>query len=241
MANLGFGPLFSHYLSPIGPFSRPFLPREGRKLLTMGSKWAHSTCLCTLNSPKESLETHIFQPSLTDFWSQNSPFSRHFVTFQWTKWLVMGSKRAGFTCLAAPNGVEAFLKKHILDPFLTLFCSRDNPFSRHFVNLEGPKRLALGPKWAHLTCLNRSGSCLEKHIFDTFLTDFLSQTNALSGHFGILGGPKLATTSSKRAKKDLFWHSMWCRIIFQQLFIFFWTFGTHVFGLGAAAYRNPLG
>ena len=35
----------------------------------MGSKWAHSTCLCTPNSPKVSLEKHIFDPFLADFWS----------------------------------------------------------------------------------------------------------------------------------------------------------------------------
>ena len=46
-----------------------------------------------------------FDPFLTDFSSQNSPFSRHFVTLAWPKWLAMGSKRALFTCLGTPNGV----------------------------------------------------------------------------------------------------------------------------------------
>ena len=42
---------------------------------------------------------HIFDPFLTDFWSQNSPFSRHFVTLEGPKWLAMGSKWARFFCL----------------------------------------------------------------------------------------------------------------------------------------------
>ena len=88
-------------------------------MLHMGSEWAHSTCLCTPNSPTVSLEKHIFDRFLTDFWSQNSPFSRHFVTLEWPKWLAMGSKKAHFTCLCTPNGLGSFLEKHIFDPFLT--------------------------------------------------------------------------------------------------------------------------
>ena len=41
-------------------------------------------------------KTH-FDPLLTDFWSQNNPFSRHFVTLEWPKWLAMRSKWAHFT------------------------------------------------------------------------------------------------------------------------------------------------
>ena len=123
------------------------------KLLNMGTKWAHSTCLCTPNSPKASLGKHVFDPFLTDFWSQNSPCSRHLVTLEGPKWLAMGSKKAHFNYLGTPNGL---------------------------------------------------GSCLEKHIFDPFLTHFLSQNSRFSRHFGILGGPKRATTSSERAKNTCF-------------------------------------
>ena len=135
----------------------------------MGSKWTHSTCLCTPNSPKVSLEKHILIQFLTDFSSQNSPFSRHFVTLEWPKWLAMGSKRAHFTCLGTPNGLGSFLEKHTFDPFLTHFLSQNNPFSRHFVTLEGPKWLAVGSKRAHFTCLGTPhglGSFLEKPIND---------------------------------------------------------------------------
>ena len=51
---------------------------------------------------------------------------------------------------------------------------------------------------------NGLGSFLEKHIFDPFLTHFLSQNNPFSRYFGILGGPQQATTSSKRAKNTCF-------------------------------------
>ena len=91
--------------------------------------------------------------------------------------------------------------------FWTHFWSQNNPFSVHFVALEGPKWLAMGSKWAYFTCLgtpNGLGPFLEKHIFDPFLTHCLSQNNPFSRHFGILGGPKRATTSSKHAKNSCF-------------------------------------
>ena len=159
------------------------------------------------NSPKVYVEKHIFDPFLTDFWSQNSPFPRHFVTLEGPKWLAMGSKWDHFTCLCTPNGLGSFLEKHILGTFLTHFWSENNPFSTHFVTLERPKWLALGSKWDHFTCLgtpNGLGSFLEKHIFDPFLTHLLSQNSPFSRHFGILGGPKRATMSSKRAKNTCF-------------------------------------
>ena len=57
-----------------------------------------------------------------------------------------GLKRAHFTYLCTPNGLGSFLEKHIFDPLLTHFWSQNNPFSRHFVTLEGPKWLANGLK-----------------------------------------------------------------------------------------------
>ena len=134
----------------------------------MGSKCAHSTCLCTPNNPKVSLEKHIFDPFLTDCWSQNSLFSRHFVTLEWPKWLAMGSKRAHFTCLCIPNGLRSFLEKHIFDPFLTHFWSRNSPFSRHLGILGGPKRATTSSKRAKNTCFGipcGPRSFLKKAIF----------------------------------------------------------------------------
>ena len=95
------------------------------------------------------------------------------------------------------------MENHIVDPFLTYFRSPNNPFSVHFVTLEGPKWLAMGSKRAHFTCLctpNGVGSSLKKHIFDPFLTHFWSQNGPFSRHFGNLVGPKRATMSSKHAK-----------------------------------------
>ena len=76
--------------------------------------------------------------------------------------------------------------------FLTQLLSQNNPFSRHFVTVEGPKWFAMGSKWAHFTCLgtpNGLGSLLEKHIFDPFfvpkqpiLKTFWDFRRAKTGH-----------------------------------------------------------
>ena len=109
--------------------------RQWPKLLNMGSKCAHSTCLCTPNSPKVSFEKHIFHPFLIEFWSQNG--------LQW----------ADFTCLGTPNGLRLFLEKHISDPILTHFSSHSSPFSRHFGMLGGPKQATTSSKRAINLCL----------------------------------------------------------------------------------------
>ena len=68
-------------------------------------------------------------------------------------------------------GVESFLENHVFYPLLTHFWAQNNPMSRHFVILEGPKWLAMGSKLAQFTFLgtpNGLGSFLENHIFDAF-------------------------------------------------------------------------
>ena len=95
------------------------------------------------------------------------------------------------------------MEKHILETFLNHFWLQNNPFSRHSVTLQWPKWLDMGSKRAHFTCSgtpNSLVSFLEKHFFDPFLNDFWSQNSLFSRHFAILGGPKRATMSSKRAK-----------------------------------------
>ena len=89
---------------------------EGPKWLVVGSKRAHLTCLGTPNGLGSFLAKDLFDPLLTHFWSQNNPFSRNFVTLEGPKWLVVGSKRAHFTCLGTPNGLKSFLEKPIFDP-----------------------------------------------------------------------------------------------------------------------------
>ena len=127
LENHGFDAFLSHLCSQNNPLSRPFRPCEGPKLLNMGSKWAHFTCLCTPNTPKRSLKKHILDPFLTNLWSQNDPFSKHFVTLEWPKWLAMGSKWTHFTCLGTPNGVGSFLEKHIFHPFFNPFLVAKQP------------------------------------------------------------------------------------------------------------------
>ena len=141
------------------------------------------------------------------------------MTLEWPKWLAMGSNWAHFTCLCTPNGLGSFLEKHIIDPFLTHFWSQNNPFSRHFVTLEGPEWLAMGSNWAHFTCLgtvNALGSFLEKHIFDPYLTHFLSKTAHFFNAFWDFRRAKTGHHELKTRQKHLFWHSMWSKIIFEK-------------------------
>ena len=66
-----------------------------------------------------------------------------------------------------------------------------------------PKPVATGSKWAKtafLSIINGPGTFLEQRVFDPFLTHCWSQNGAFSRHFGILHGPKRATTGSKRPK-----------------------------------------
>ena len=160
----------------------------------MGSKWAHSTCLCTPNSPKESLEKHILDPFLANLWSQKCPFSRHFVT--------LDSTWAHFTCLCTPNGLGSFSGKSIFDLFwthcLSIFWSQNNPFSRHFVTLARQKWLATGSKWAHFTCSPQMA--WNRFWKNTFFTHFLSQNTPFSRHFVTLEWPKWLAMGSKWAQ-----------------------------------------
>ena len=84
---------------------------------------------------------------------------------------------------------------------------------------------------------------MEKHFFDPFLVAkqpifkaFWDFRRAKTGHHEL-----------KTRQKHLFWHSMWCKIIFENSHFFGtrWTlltyFGTHLFGLPLASCRSPLG
>ena len=134
-----------------------------------------------------------------------------------------GLKMGSFHLFVQPKQCRIiFGKTHFL-PILTHVRSQSNQFSRHFVTLVGPKWFTIGSNRAHFICLgtpNGLGSFLENPIFDPLLTHFLSQNKPFSRHFGILGGPKRATTNSKCAKKHLFWHSMWSTIIFDKSLFF---------------------
>ena len=182
----------------------------------MGSKWAHSTCSCTPNSPKLPLEKHIFDPFLIDLWAQNSTFSRHFLTWEWPKCFAMCSKRAHFTCFTTPNGLGSFLEKLILDPLL----SQKQPIFKAFCDLGGAKMACNGQcKGANFTCLatpNGLGSFLAKHIFDPFFVSkqpifkaFWYFRRAKTDHHGLKARPK-----------HLLWHSMRSRVIFEKTHFF---------------------
>ena len=102
-----------------------------------------------------------------------------------------------------PKWPGSLLEKHVFDPFLTPFCSQNDPFSGHFGIFHGPKCVTTCSKWAKNTCLsipNGPRSLLEKLLFDPFSTHFWFQNGPFSRHFGIFHGPQRATTGSKRPK-----------------------------------------
>ena len=142
--------------------------RKGLYLVKTGSKWAQNTCLCNPNGPGSLLEKCVFDPFLTDFWSQNGPFSRHIRIFHGPKPVPMGSHWAKNTCLSIPNGQRSHLEKRVFDPSLTHFWSQNDPFSRHFGIFHGPKRATTGSKRHKNTCLsipNRLGTTLKTTLF----------------------------------------------------------------------------
>ena len=65
-----FGPKLAHFQGPLGL-------ERGQNCATWAQNWAHSTSSCTGHIPRVALEEDIFDPFLTDYWSQNNPFSRH--------------------------------------------------------------------------------------------------------------------------------------------------------------------
>ena len=153
-----FLPAFEPFVVPNWPFFKALSALRGPKIAQHGL----IPLVCAPpNSPKVSLEKHNFDPFLTDFWTQSSPFSRHFVTLGGPKWLAMGSKRAHRTSLCIQNGLGSFLEKHMFGPFLTHFWSQNSPFSRQFGIFRGPKQATTSSKRAK----NTPGSFLKKVIF----------------------------------------------------------------------------
>ena len=163
-----FDPFFTHFCSRNGPFPRHIRIFHGPTCVPRGLRWAKNSCLSIPNGQRSVLEKHIFYPSLTHFWSQKYPFSRHFGICHGPKHVTMGPKWAENTSFSIPNGLGSLLEKHLFDPFLTHFWSQNGPFSRHFRISNGPKRVTTGSKRAKNTCLSIPsglGTTLEKIIF----------------------------------------------------------------------------
>ena len=98
-----------------------------------------------------------------------------------------------------------FRKNTFFEPFLTHLWLHNGPFSSRFGNFHGLKRVTSGSKWPKNTCLsipNGLGSLVEKCVFDPLLTHFWLLNGPFSRHFGIVHGPKRATTGSKRPNNN---------------------------------------
>ena len=150
----------------------------------------------------------------------NWPIFKTLSTLRGAKVAPHGLKMGSFDLFVHPNSPKVPLEKHIVDLLLTDCWSQTSPFSRHFGHLGWPKWLAMGPKWAHFTCLgtpNGLGSFLGKHIFDPLLTLSLLQNNPFSRHFVTFGGAKMACNGLKRRSFHLFMHPKWS-IIFGKTY-----------------------
>ena len=106
--------------------------------------------------------TWWFDPFSTLFWSQNSPFSRHFGISGGPKWATTTSKRSKSTCFSVKHGLGSFLvpSESHFEPcsqryglFLVCGCRQPiytkfgasgglfGPFPGHIMELEGHKEL----------------------------------------------------------------------------------------------------
>ena len=115
-----FDLFLTHFWSQNGPFSRHFGIFHEPKPVTMGSKWAKTTCLSIPNGPGSFLERRVFDPFLTHCWSQNGQFLRHFGIFHGPKRATTGSKRPKNPCLSMPSGLGTTLEKMIFFALGTL-------------------------------------------------------------------------------------------------------------------------
>ena len=162
------------FLTNFSPKTTPFQGILGfpwAKTRPNGLKMGCSTCRSIPKGPGSLLEKSIFDAFLTQFWSQNGPFSRHFGIFHGPKHVTTGSKWAKNTCLSIPNAPGSLLEKCVFDPFLTHFWTQNGPFSRHFGIFHGPKHVSTGSKWAKNTCL--SIPKVYDHVWkNTILTHF---------------------------------------------------------------------
>ena len=103
-----FDPFLSHFWSQNGRFSRHFVVFRRPKRATTRSRRAQNTCLSILNGPQSLFRKGFFDPFLSHFWSQDSPFSRHFQSFRGPKRATTGSERAKNTCFSIPSGLDTF-------------------------------------------------------------------------------------------------------------------------------------
>ena len=135
----------------------------------MGSQWAHSTCLCTPNSPTIFGKTHFcpsfdrflvskqpifkaFCPIFDRLLVSKQPISKAFCGFAGAKMLGKGLKKGSFHFFRHPKRSRIFVGKTHFDPFLTHFLSQNSPFSRHFGTLGGPKQATTSSNRSTRTC-----------------------------------------------------------------------------------------
>ena len=88
---------------PNWPIFKTLSALRGPKLLNMGSKWDHSTCLCNPNSPKVCLEKHIFGPIFDSFLVPKQPIFKAFCESGGAKMACNGLKKGSFHLFRHPK------------------------------------------------------------------------------------------------------------------------------------------
>ena len=95
-----------------------YMWRKGLNKVKIVSKWALLSRLSTPNGRRSYLERHIFDPSLTRLWSQNSSVSRLIGTSEGAKKAQTGLKMGSKHFFVVPKWSTITLGKNT---FLTIF------------------------------------------------------------------------------------------------------------------------
>ena len=84
----------------------------------MPPKSAQNGLISPVGAPRMVYDEFWKNAYLTHFWTQNSPFSRHFGIFGGPKWATTSSKQSKDTCFSITHGLGSFLRKVIFLPLL---------------------------------------------------------------------------------------------------------------------------
>ena len=128
-----------------------------------------------------SFKKHTSNPYLSHYWSLSSSFSRHFCTFEGSKWLTMGSKRVYFTVFGHPKCLEMIFGTH----FSPIFGPKRTPFFGHFEIFFGrAKHATIGSKCAKNICFGIR--CGPESLLKKICTNWILWTCFGTHVFGLL-------------------------------------------------------
>ena len=185
----------------------------------------------------------LFDPFLAHFWSQNSPFSRHFGILGGPKRATTGSKHTKNTFFGIPCGPGSFLQKvfclhpvDLADPFWhpplwAITCSRLQPTGPRYGglgvgkgNFEGWKPPKVGGCGWIRCARNRVFSLIAQDMVYFWCRAVRCQCAQILGLLGAFGGRFADILWSQRALEGpSAWGSL-AACVDQPLFPFIWPF-----------------